>query len=198
VSGVVLVEGSHPDQFARYREATGNSLQPSSTVVRIGAALSWTGLVRALPSAPSPASWPAEIDDVAAFLPTSLDALARETQAIPATLIRAGEARSLGERPLIVLTATRPPSPADLAAMGLSADQGQRLQAASRALHDDQATWSRRGRNDEVPNASHYIPFDRPDAVTAAIREIVGAIRSNAPELGAGHRLQLSEQTQPR
>lgn len=182
VSGVVLVDGSHPDQFARFRAATGRSLQPSATVPRIGAALAWTGLLRALPRASSPASWPVEIDDVTpAFLPTSLDALAREAQAIPATLLRAGEARSLGNRPLIVLTAAQPQSPSELAAMGLSAEQGLRLQTVSHALHDDQATWSRRGRNDVVPNASHYIQFDRPDVVIAAILEVLGALRSSRP-----------------
>lgn len=186
VSGLVLVDGSHPDQFARYREATGKSLQPSATVASIGAALSWTGLLRALPSTPSPASWPAAIDDITpAFLPTSLGALASEARALSVTLARAGEARSVGACPLIVLTATQPQSPAELAAMGLTADQGQRLQAVSRALHDDQASWSVRGRNDTIVNASHYIQFDRPDAVIAAVREVVGMARRRSSRTAA-------------
>lgn len=178
VLGMVLVDGSHPDQFARYLAATGKSLMPSPTTARIGAALSWTGLLRALPSTPAPDGWPSVIDDVSpAFLPMSLGALAKEARAVPVTLARAGDARTLGDRPLIVLTATQPATPAELATMGLTAEQGRRLQAESRALHDDQATWSRRGRNQEVELASHYIQFDRPDVVTSAIREVVGAIR---------------------
>ncbi len=174
VSGVVFVDGSHPDQFARYREATGKSLEPSATEARVGAALAWTGLLRTLPSVPSPATWPASLGEAStAFLPTSLGALAEEARAVPATLARAGEARSFGERPLVVLTATAPQAPADLAAMGLSAEQGARLQVASRALHEDQATWSLRGRNEEVPRAAHYMQFDRADVVIAAVREVV-------------------------
>jgi len=179
VGGLVSVDGSHPDQFARYREVTGKSLVPSATVPRIGAALAWTGLLRALPAAPTPASWPAVIDKVTpGFLPTSLGALASEANAIPATLSSAGESRVLGDRPLIVLTAGQPQPPAALKAMGITADQGRRVQAASRALHDEQATWSRHGRNDLVPDASHYIQFDRPDVVIGAVREVVAAVRS--------------------
>jgi pimeloyl-ACP methyl ester carboxylesterase len=179
VSGVVFVDGSHPDQFPRYREATGKSLEPSATEARVGAALAWTGILRTLPSVPSPTTWPAGLGAASsAFLPTSLAALAEEARAIPATLAQAGQVRSFGERPLIVLTATASPTPSELAALGLSAEQGVRKQVAWRALHEDLATWSRRGRNEEVPQASHYIQFDRPDVVIAAVREVVGTARA--------------------
>lgn len=182
VVGMVSVDGSHPDQFARFREVTGKSLVPSPISARIGAALSWTGLVRALPLAQMPDSWPSVLRGLApAFLPTSLGALAKEAQAIPLSLTRAGEARSLGYRPLIVLTAGEPRQPAALAAMGLSAEQGRRLDAVSRAMHDDQASWSLFGRNEVVPNASHYIQLDRPEVVTAAVREVVEAVRAKRP-----------------
>lgn len=178
VRGVVLVDGSHPDQFVRFHAVTGKSLVPSPTTARVGAALAWTGILRALPSEPATA-WGREIAaPSSAFLPTSLGTLAEEARAVPITLARAGEARSFGDRPLIVLTATAPQSAADLAAMGLTAEQGALVQSASRALHADQATWSRRGRNEEVPGASHYIQFDRPDAVIGAVREVVAMVRA--------------------
>ncbi len=85
--------------------------------------------------------------------------------------------QQLGDRPLVVLTAASEPSAEALRAMGLTWAQGARLRAASRALHEDQATWSRRGRHELVPNASHYIQFDKPAAVIAAVREVIGAIR---------------------
>lgn len=179
VSGLVLVDGSHPDQFARFREVTGKSLEPSATVPRIGAALAWTGIVRALPSAQVPGSWPTEIAEVApAFLPTSLGALAKEAQAVPASLARAGEARALGERPLVVLTAIEPQSAGELAAMGLSVEQGRRLHEVKRALHDEQATWSRMGQHVEVVGASHYVQFDRAGVVAGAVREVVAVVRN--------------------
>ncbi len=185
VVGLVFVDGSHPNQFARFRKITGKSLLPSPTVARVGAAISWTGVLRALPNAPSPTSWPAEIDDTAPlFLPTSLGALAKETQAVRATLTHAGEARALGDRPLIVLTSTRPASQADLATMQLTVEQGQLVQAVTRTLHDDQARWSAHGRHEMVPNASHYIQFDRPDVVIAAVREVVASVRARALPAG--------------
>lgn len=179
VRGLVLVDGSHPDQFAHFLRATGKSLAPSATVPRVGAALSWTGLLRALPSEPSPAAWPSVVDETApAFLPTSLAALAEEAAAIPATLSRAAAHHALGDRPLIVLTAMVPTAPADLAMMGLTVEQGKLLRMIARTLHDEQARWSTRGRHDTVPGASHYIQFDRPEVVVGAVREVVAAVRA--------------------
>lgn len=178
VRGMVLVDASHPDQFSRFREATGRLLAPSASAPRIGAALAWTGLVRVLAPA-FPATWPTEIQTTARpLLPTSLRALAAETQAVASTLVHAGEIRSLGDRPLLVLTAGLGAQADELAAMGLTAEQGERLRLASRALRDDQATWSRCGRNDVVEGSSHYIQFDRPTVVVAAVRDVVAMVRA--------------------
>src|SRR5687767_7349578 len=121
VSGIVLVDGSHPDQFSHVLAATGKQLAPSATEALLGAALAWTGLLRLLqPTAP--ANWPQDVGVVTqAFLPTSLDALALEIHAASSTLAIAGGCRTLGARPLIVLTAGAPPSPADLQTLGLDA-----------------------------------------------------------------------------
>jgi pimeloyl-ACP methyl ester carboxylesterase len=179
VAGVVLVDPTHPDQFTRFREIAGKSLLPSSGMVRFGAAMAWTGLVRAQADTKTPATWPREIGRVTpAFLATSVSELAREVEAIPETLHAADELQSFGDRPFIVLTAGRGQSSSDLSQMGLTAAQGDRLQAASRALHEDQAARARRGRHVVVPHASHYIQFDRPDAVIGAVRDVVRSIRS--------------------
>jgi pimeloyl-ACP methyl ester carboxylesterase len=170
VAGLVIVDGSHPDQFARFSEITGKSLVPSATVPRIAAALAWTGLVRALPATPSPPSWPGVIGSVTPrFLPMSV--------AVPSTLDHAAQARLLGDRPLIVLTAALGLAPADLHAMGLTLAKGEQMQQASRALQQDMASWSRRGQN-RLVEASHYIQFDRPAAVIEAVREVVESTRS--------------------
>ena len=181
VKGIVFVDASHPAQFAAYAKAIGTSLLPSATVPRIGSALAWTGLVRLLPAPPNPPSWPRIVGAVSrAFLSTSLGALTSELQAIPTTLELAGTIRSLGDRPLVVLTAMRPDEPADLTQMGLTRDQGAKRLAAWRALHDDEATWSIRGRNVLVADASHYIQFLRPDLVIGAVRDVVAATRGVA------------------
>jgi pimeloyl-ACP methyl ester carboxylesterase len=175
VTGLVLVDASHPDQFARFKEATGQLLMPTPGIVRIGAALAWSGIVRLLPSAPPAASWPLDVDRMThAFLPLSVNALAHEVEAIPATLATTSSARQLGDRPLVVLSAGRK-DPEALRTMGLTPEQGARLQAASLALHEEEAKWSRRGRHEIVSDATHYIQFDRPDVVIRTVREVVAA-----------------------
>jgi len=181
VKGLVFVDASHPDQFARFYDIAGKSLAPPPGEVKLGAALAWTGLVRLLPVGAAPASWPVETRRVSpAFLPLSVAGLAKETEAIPATLAAARGMRQLGDRPVVVLTAGRAEPLASLRSMGLTREQGTRLRTAMRSLHDDQTTWTRRGRHVLVPDATHYIQFDRPDVVIRATREVVDAVRATS------------------
>jgi pimeloyl-ACP methyl ester carboxylesterase len=180
VRGIVFVDASHPDQFTRFRDITGKSLVPSPGEVKLGAALAWTGLVRLLPVGDMPPSWPVETRRVApSFLPLSVGGLANETQAVPATLAAASAMRDLGDRPLVVLTAGREQPQATLQMMGVTREQGLRLREATRSMHDDQSSWSRHGRHELVPDASHYVQFDRPDVVIRATREVVEAVRAS-------------------
>jgi pimeloyl-ACP methyl ester carboxylesterase len=180
VKGLVFVDASHPDQFARFRDITGKSLAPPPGEVKLGVALAWTGLVRLWPVGAAPASWPAETARVApAFLPLSVVGLANETEAVPMTLAEARGMRQLGDRPLVVLTAGREQPPAVLRLMGLTREQGVQLRDAARVLHEDQTSWTRHGRHELVPDATHYIQFDRPDVVVRATREVVQAVREN-------------------
>jgi pimeloyl-ACP methyl ester carboxylesterase len=180
VGGLVLVDPSHPDQFTRYREVTGKSLEPSSSIIQLGAKLRWTGVLRLVPSGESPAPWPAEYDAMAEdLMPTSVKPLADEVGAVRASLAHAGELRAFGDRPLIVLTAGNEQSAAQLKMMSLKPEHGRLLLAATKALHDEQASWSTRGRNEVVAGADHYIQFTRPAAVTSAVREVVGAVAAS-------------------
>ena len=180
VKGLVLVDASHPDQFARFRDISGKSLVPPPGEVKLGAALAWTGLVRLLTARAAPPSWPLEARRVApTFLPLSVAALAKETPAVPATLAATRAMRQLDDRPLVVLTAGQEQPPAALHAMGLTREQGIRLRDTARVLHDDQASWSRRGRHEVVPDAGHYIHFDRPVVVVRATRGVVDAVRTS-------------------
>ena len=182
VRGLVFVDASHPEQFARFRAAVGKDMEPPPGLVRVGAALAWTGLVRALPAPDAPPSWPSIVArEATLFLSPSLTALAHETSAIPSTLASARAMRRLGDRPLVVLTAGREQPDAALRAMEIDREQGARLQAVTRAMHDDQATWSTNSRHEIVPDATHYIQFDRPDVVIRAVREVVGQVASTTP-----------------
>ncbi|MEO8562305.1 MAG: alpha/beta hydrolase [bacterium] len=184
VKGLVFVDASHPDQFDRFREITGKSLVPPPGEVKLGAALAWTGLVRLLPVGAIPKTWPVETWRVApAFLPLSVGGLANETEAIPATLAAVRAMRHLGDRPLVVLTAGREQPSTALQSMGVTREQGMRLRDASWVLHDDQTSWTQHGRHEVVPDATHYIQFDRPDVVIRVTREVVEAVRARGAAL---------------
>jgi pimeloyl-ACP methyl ester carboxylesterase len=149
-------------------------------VINTLAALSWTGIARILPLGNA---GPPRVTAIArAYVGTSFAPLLREGMAFETTMRVAGTFRDLGDRPLVVLTGARPYSAEQIKSAGLKPDQAPTLATVWRALHDDEATWSRRSRHQLVPDASHYIQFDRPDVVIAAVREVIAATaRSNTP-----------------
>ena len=185
VAGLVFVDASHPDQLARLREATGNSMEAPTGVLSAVAALSWTGVMRLIPDGASPKLPPATIRAQHAYLPTSLGPALRELKALPATLEAAGKHRQLGDRPLVVLTAMAPTPEAVLKTAGLTRDQGDRMRAVWKVLHDEEATWSTHSRHELVHDATHYIQLDRPDVVIRAVREMIGTVR-NGPVTDTG------------
>jgi pimeloyl-ACP methyl ester carboxylesterase len=183
VAGIVLVDGSHPDQAARLREVTSMTVQKALGPFRIASSLRWTGVVRALSH-----SAPAEHHDLAyatrvkaAFAPTSLAALLQEAEGLDSTFAEAGASHQLGHRPLFVLTAGAPASAKDLAAMRMTPAQGKRRSEIWNAMQDEEAAWSTRSQHTVVADATHYIQFDRPDVVIAAIRAVVDSVRASRP-----------------
>jgi pimeloyl-ACP methyl ester carboxylesterase len=79
-------------------------------------------------------------------------------------------------KPLIVLTATQTaPMPR------FSEEQAARLAEDHRILQARMRLLSRNSKQILVPESGHFIHLDRPDAVIAAIREVVTAPRRGAP-----------------
>ena len=144
-------------------------------------ALSCSGVMRLLPDGPPSNLQPATLKAHRAYLPTSLGSALRELKAIPSTLEVAGQYRQLADRPLVVLTAMAPSPEAVLNSARMTRDQDDRRRVAWKALHEEEATWSTHSRHELVPDATHYIQFDRPDIVIRAVREVVGAVRNGSP-----------------
>ncbi|MEO8468007.1 MAG: hypothetical protein ABI640_22035 [Gammaproteobacteria bacterium] len=111
----------------------------------------------------------------------SLAALVSEAKALAATFAAMRHGLSLGNRPLVLLTAAEQMSADELAAMSMTPEQGRQKLAAWVALQDDEARWSTNSRHQLVPDASHYIQFDRPDVVARAVRDVVDSIRNSVP-----------------
>jgi pimeloyl-ACP methyl ester carboxylesterase len=179
VAGIVFVDASHPDQQRRMKEAVGRPIEESMAAPKLAAALAWTGLPRVVAQSIGHAKAPSRANAaMSAHLPLSLRAMLNEQAAIDETFREAGTLRSLGNRPLIVLTAAAPIAAGDLARVGLTSEQSQRLQAVWFDLHRDEASWSSRGREIRLEDAHHYIQFERPDAVIDAIGEVVESVRA--------------------
>jgi pimeloyl-ACP methyl ester carboxylesterase len=179
VAGLVFVDASHPDQTLKMKELAGLKSEGPPLRMRFRAALAWTGLPRMLLSTHEDPKDPELIRKIAVhFEPTSLGPLIAEDDAVKETLREAGTFRSLDDRPLVVLTALAPLSSANLNALHITKEQGQRVSTAWLALQNDEATWSRRSTHEIFTDSTHYIQFDRPDVVIAAIRDVVNRTRS--------------------
>ncbi|MGH6909092.1 MAG: hypothetical protein ACREEG_02820, partial [Phenylobacterium sp.] len=79
--------------------------------------------------------------------------------------------RSFGSIPLIVLTG-KP---------GLSGATPEETEAVYKVwvtMHDEMAALSTKGVNRIVPGASHYIQYEKPAVVIAAVNEVVEAVRT--------------------
>lgn len=179
VAGLVFVDASHPDQVARMRAVSGSGLAEAMKPLKVASALSRFGLPRvvagregAMPNEP-----PAAARAVAAYMPTSLRGLLAEAEAIDTSFAQAGAFRTLGDRPLVVLTAMAPLSAEDRAATKMTAAQGKQMQGIWKSLQEDEASWSSHSTHTLVPDAHHYIQFERPDLVIAATRAVVDSVR---------------------
>jgi pimeloyl-ACP methyl ester carboxylesterase len=181
VAGLVFVDASYPDQVERMTQAAGKKMDAGLGFFKIANALSWTGIPRLVAAHTESLKIPAQAKLAeGAYVSRSLGPALQELESLDATLSAAGQLRQLGDRPLVVLTATKPYPAAMLKAMQMSNEQGQRLQTAWKEMHDEEASWSHHSRHELVPDATHYIQFDRPDIVIAAVREVVNDVRSGS------------------
>jgi pimeloyl-ACP methyl ester carboxylesterase len=176
VKGLVFVDCSHPDQLERMPEKVASSMKVP-LAYKILSALSWTGVARLFPESQIP-GMPARIKPVGqAWLGATIGASLKEMEAIPATFEQSGQLRDLGDRPLVVLTAMQPLAEEVLAPLGLTTEDAAQMQVVWKELNLDEASWSTRSRQQDVPDSQHYIQFQRPDLVIGAVREVLEKAR---------------------
>lgn len=181
VSGLVYVDPTPLNRLARIEAATGKPAANVPTIFRIGAALPWSGLTRALASVVQEKNpdIPEEVGKViGAYTPTSLRAALSEWDAAVVTLSQAGASIEFGARPVVVLTRGAAISPVEAAAAGLSEAEKERLEELIRSAHGELASWSFRGKHEIVEGPGHLIQFEKPDAVIAAVRRVVEETRA--------------------
>ena len=172
VSGLVFVEGSHPDQVRRFAE---NMPHPNYVVGLSTLKRKWVGrlgIVRLLGYTP-PSSGPRSEKETYAYEPTSRVGSSQENDSFSATLTEAGSAEKFGARPLYVLTSTLPYTPEALAAWGGTAEQGRRQQDIWLQMHNEQASWSTVSHHELITDSDHYIQVSRPDAVVTGVNWVL-------------------------
>lgn len=172
VAGLVFVDASHPDQQLLL-DAVFTTPQPQSTQPVSSKLKRKPKSLIALSDAQIAQLYLAHN----AYLPNSVLAEAKEYEALTQTLAEAGTFRQLGNRPTFVLTAAAPLSAEQLAEEGMTAEQDQKRLVIWKQLQDDMATWSSNSQQQYVEDSTHYIQFNRPDLVIAAVQSVVGAVR---------------------
>ena len=95
-----------------------------------------------------------------------------ESEAADAILEQAGRTGPLGDRPLVVLTSGIAP-----AMPGISEEGNAAFRRSLLELHGELARLSTNSDHRIVEGAGHYIHRDRPEAVAAAVRDVVTAVR---------------------
>jgi pimeloyl-ACP methyl ester carboxylesterase len=178
VAGLVFVDASHPDQIDRMAQAAGKKMESGEGMLKAANALSWTGIPRLVEAHSANSTFPAQAKVTQdAYFSRSLSSAIQELDFLNATFSSAGQLRQLEDRPIVVLTATKPYPAAMLKALQMTTEQGQRIQTAWKEMHNEEAAWSHHSRHELVPDATHYIQFDRPDVVIAAVKEVVNDVR---------------------
>jgi pimeloyl-ACP methyl ester carboxylesterase len=192
VVGIVLVDPSIPDQAAiRQRVAPKfaalGDAAPRAEVERLrqcAAKLQSGALKRGMPgfdectAQPLPHAF-SRLSERLASLNADPARLLTQASAISNASFESGREvinpqRSYGDMPLIVLTSGQHPMPPDLPAD--VREQAAQYFEALASGHEAYAALSTRGHNQLVPDSGHFIQFDNPAAVLAAINHVMAEI----------------------
>ena len=178
VVGMVFVDSSHEDQMSRMPAPMVEMMGTMSQMVRVAAFASRFGVLRALDwFGAHPFTYDGMPDErrAMALRSSTTRAYAREMGGFEKTMRQARDAAApFGDMPILVLAATSLDLEAAPAAMREYADD---ITAAWAEMQAELAERSSNSRLVPVPEAGHYIQFDRPDVVIEEIRAMVQAIR---------------------
>jgi pimeloyl-ACP methyl ester carboxylesterase len=183
VAGVVLVDATHEDQLDRidaiFPPGKEHRKQSQERAAELNRILTPLAIYLGIERFETAVGWDRPPFLSQAFMEEFLyleqqakfrDALASEMKALPQSLPQARSAGSLGDRPLIVLTAGKMnfvPEP------GLTKEIEDQLRNLwIHVLQVEEASLSTRGKQIIVPDSTHVIQFERPDVVMSAIHEV--------------------------
>jgi pimeloyl-ACP methyl ester carboxylesterase len=186
VAGVVLVDASHEQEDARlpssmkraydYQVAQLHSIRSALGILRT------LGIARLLAGQAGPGvTMSRNLQDEFRYLQLQrkyLDAELAESEAMAQSVAETRESGTLGERPLVVLTAGKVTYPADVPAADAEAFHKMWMGELQPSL----AKLSTRGRQEVVENSTHLMPLQAPQAVVKAIGEVLLELQAGAPD----------------
>lgn len=184
VAGMVLVDSTHEEQYARMPEGIVKMQRISNKVMplvfRLFQALNSIGLLALL--AERKGIWPVPIplEGRAAYMSVvfsgtpHLDTAVRETLGLQESLaaVRDRQLGLLGDIPLTVISAGRP---AISAGRGISAADAEQMKKVQDEMHAELAALSTQGKRVIAQESGHYVHVDQLQVVVDAIREVVEA-----------------------
>jgi pimeloyl-ACP methyl ester carboxylesterase len=183
VIGMVLVDSAHPEQEERFPTAPVK-ITPSPInlwLLRQSAAIGTLRLENYLLKPKASGRIPSEIlPKLRAFYPSSVSAVQAESQLFHANLHRGQKNLSLGNRPLVVLTATKP-KPLNMYPRGYTQEYLQQERAVWQELQAELATLSSESQHIISEESGHLMYFDQPELIVNAIRDLVEVVQRDRP-----------------
>ena len=185
VAGMVLVDASHEDQNQRMsppiQAFMKKSIQDMKRQEMLAPLLIRFGVVRFMErnQGESPGV-SKEFGQEMLYLQRQskfIDAAAAELGAFEESANEVRNAGNLGDKPLIVLTAGKSADASQLPAGFPKKDFDDFHEIWVNDLQVKESQLSTRGKRIMVPDSDHMIPFERPDTIVAAIREVCTAAR---------------------
>lgn len=184
VVGMVLVDAGHKEQLSRLPTEHNQIIQQQERYFGLMGTLAQFGVLRllgksagekALPS--YVAQLPEDVRDVYVTMtshPSYFDATLDELASLGETCTQVGKIGTLGDVPLVVLTAEHSIDTELLQSIGLPADLPiERFQPLWLSLQTELATLSTNGSHLVAEDSGHAVHLDRPDLVLAAIEQVL-------------------------
>lgn len=185
VAGLVLVDTSHEDQESRMTGSLKTFMKNQTAQVefqkKVAKALIFFGIARLTAGGDGPPNLPKSFLQEVRYLqlqPKFVDATVSELQNFSASADEVRGAGNLGERPLMVLTAGKEEDAKDLPKGLDKKDLDEFRKIWMNELQVQETHLSTRGKQVIVTDSTHMIPFERPEKVIAAIREVCEAVKA--------------------
>jgi pimeloyl-ACP methyl ester carboxylesterase len=183
VAGMVLVDASHEDQNDRMPPAMQAFMKKSTEQLKrqqmLAPLLIRFGVARfSLRNQGEAPGVSKEFGQEMLYLqmqPKFIEAAAGEMGSFSESANEVRAAGNLGDKPLVVLTAGKSADAAQLPAGFPKKEFDDFHEVWVNELQVKESHLSTRGKRVMVPDSDHMIPFQRPDAIVAAIREVYAA-----------------------